>query len=396
MRASIGSLSLSRLAAAAVAALCLLCAGQPAKAGGGASGDQPLARSFLDSICSALGMTPAQCPQVPAATQVFLEISGLLNSPPDDVRNIYGLPPAFCGNLGFPGSPCPTVAVNAVNAPVKSPPAGPLDIAYLTPLAFIPGTTFPTVTQYGDPTAKRFLYAALIEGSDGQPQALDLVLDDTLGTNKQFSKGPVVAFSLPLVVLQSGTETPVAATLQLTATCNGANCLSGTVTGVTGSGKSPPSAAQLGIQFSSTFASSPNSATAHQIYELLLPLVVTNSNDPGYFTLNPPLCPNSNGANLLSGYCNAFSKQELGFSASVLGSGSSIGAPPYAAPLCTSATCPSQGTATTTYFGFCAGFPNLAATNVPAVETFLQIGTNGTTSLSTPTSTQGIACPPQS
>src|SRR5262249_42562610 len=162
--------------------------------------------------------------------------------------------------------PCSQLAVSAANPPVKSPPAGSLELSSLTPLAFKPGAA---VTLYGDPNAKRFLYAAVVEGSNGQPQFLDLVLDDTLDNSKQFSTGPVVAFSLALVIPSGGVEIPAAATLQLTATCNGAaNCLSGTVIGVTGQGKTPPSAAQLGIQFTSTFDSSPNSRAAHRIYEL--------------------------------------------------------------------------------------------------------------------------------
>jgi hypothetical protein len=237
------------------------------------------------------------------------------------------------------------------------------------------------------------------KGADSkQPQALDLILDDTLGTNKQFSKGPVVAFSLPLVVLQNGVETPVAATLDLTATCNGAaNCLAGTVTGITGPGKTPPSAAQLGIQFNSSLDASPNSTTAHRIYELQIPLVATKNNDGAYFATFLS-CANGHGANFLSGYCNAISTETLGFPAPVLGSGASVGIAPYAAPLCTAATCPSPPPTTppTTFFGLCAGFPNTNSPSTTAVATFLQIGTDGTTAMTTPVSTQGVQCPPQS
>ena len=160
----------------------------------------------------------------------MLEISGLTNSPPDDVRAVYF---TTCGSFEF--APCPPVinpantpvAVNAVNAPVKSPSAAAsAAISYLTPLAFIPGATQPMVTQYGDPTAAYFFYATVLEGTNGQPQVLDIILDNTLGTNKQFSKGPVVSFSLPLVVLTDGIEYPVAATLLLTANNNGASGIS--------------------------------------------------------------------------------------------------------------------------------------------------------------------------
>jgi hypothetical protein len=231
----------------------------------------------------------------------------------------------------------------------------------------------------------------VIEGSDGQPQALDLVLDDTLGTKKQFSKGPVIAFSLPLVVLKNGAEFPAAATLNLTATCNGAaDCLTGTVTGIPGTGTTPPSAAQLGIQFDSRFDVSPNATTAHRIYELQIPIIATLNNDPAYFS-DPLSCPNGNGTNPLSGYCNAFSEQSLGFLVPFLGSGTSIGVAPYAAPLCTAATCPAGpglDVGQTTYFGFCGNF-----VDGPAVATFLQIGTDGKTVITSPVVSARTRCP---
>src|SRR5215472_12822436 len=102
---------------------------------------------------------------------------------------------------------------------------------------------------------------------------------------------------------------------------------------------------------------------------------------------------NGNGANALSGYCNAFFKPARGFPANVLGLGASIGIAPYAAPLCTSATCPAQGTAQTLYFGCCASFPGELG---PAVATFIDIGTDGTTVVTTPVSTQKLQCPPPS
>jgi hypothetical protein len=397
MSVSFRSFTFSRLAAAAIAASLWWAA--PASAGGGGGEDAATLQQSLDAICSEVGMT--SCPQLPTVAQIVLEISGLINSPPDDVRNIYLFTNALptCGNLFFPENPCPQKAINAINVPVRSPSAdATVAMSYLTPLSFKPGAV---VTQYGDPAAKRFLYATVLDGTDGQPQVLDLILDDALGTNKQFSKGPVLAFSLPLVILQNGVETPVAATLDLTATCNGAaNCLTGTVTGITGPGKTPPSAAQLGIQFNSSFGASPNSATAHRTYELQIPLVATKNNDGAYFATFLS-CTNGHGANFLSGYCNAFSPPDkLGFPAPVLGSGASVGIAPYAAPLCTAATCPSPPPTTppTTLFGLCAGFPNTNSPNTPAVATFLQIGTDGTIAITTPTpaNAQGIQCPPQS
>jgi hypothetical protein len=380
------------LTAAAVAGS--LCFGTPALAGGGGE-DASTAQSVLNMICSDIGFSP--CPQLPTVSQIVLEISGLINSPPDDVRAVFLV---NCGSFLF--TPCPPVvdpanapvAVNAVNAPVKSPSASAsVAISYLTPLAFKPG---PAVTQYGDPTATRFFYATLLEGPNGQPEALDIILDDTLGTSKQFSKGPVIAFSLPLVVLKGGTEYPVAATLQLTATCNGAaSCLTGTVTGTfPGVGKQTYPAAALGVSFGYSFGASPNSTTSHALYELQLPLLVTLNSDDAYFDA-PPYCPNNGtdkiGTNPASGYCNAFATSQPGFSAPVLGSGASIGVAPYAAPLCPGNTCPTTAPATT-FFGFCASFATGPAAG-PGVATFLQIGTDGRTAITTPVSTQGIQCP---
>ena len=48
------------------------------------------------------------------------------------------------------------------------------------------------MTQYGDPAATLSFLRDVLEGTNGQPQVLDLI-STTLGTNKQFSKGPVVA-----------------------------------------------------------------------------------------------------------------------------------------------------------------------------------------------------------
>ncbi len=122
-----------------------------------------------------------------------------------------------------------------------------------------------------------------------------------------------------------------------------------------------------------------------------IPIIATPDNDSAYFS-NPfsLSCPNGNAANPFSGYCNAFSNAVLGFPAPVLGTGASVGVAPYAAPLCNSATCPAMPPPMTTFFGFCASFAT-----VPAVATFLQIGTDGTTAITTPVSTEGIQCPPQ-
>src|SRR3981189_3215316 len=84
-----------------------LCCADPAWAGSSGE-DAPNLQSFLDGICGSVGMT-SSCPKLPTATQIILEMSGLMNSPPDDVRNINFT--VTCGNLYFsPAPPCTTVA----------------------------------------------------------------------------------------------------------------------------------------------------------------------------------------------------------------------------------------------------------------------------------------------
>src|SRR5437667_8728528 len=121
MRVSVRSSTVSRLAAA-VAALWLYGTG-PASAGGGGE-DAGTFQPFLNQFCDLLAMTP--CPQMPTLTQIVLEISALVNTPPDLVRSPMG-PGAqglgglgictVAGNSGFGLPPCSDSAVNAVNPP---------------------------------------------------------------------------------------------------------------------------------------------------------------------------------------------------------------------------------------------------------------------------------------
>lgn len=119
-----------------------------------------------------------------------------------------------------------------------------------------------------------------------------------------------------------------------------------------------------------------------------IPIVATPNNDGAYFSNSVSLpCPNGNAANAFSGYCNAFSQPALGYTASVLGPRLSIGIAPYAAPLCPNNSCPATPPKTN-YFGFCA-----SGANGPVAATFIHIGTDGTTIVTTPVSTTNLQCP---
>ena len=136
---------------AAMFAAFWLCSVGSAWAGDGGSSGISL-QGVLDDICSVFGTGP--CPQLPTVTQQVIEIAGLTNESPDIVRVLNSV----CTPPG-----CPQTAVNAVNGLAKSPPVRATDaLWYLTPLAFTPG---PVATQYGDPAAKSFFYAAVLSGN---------------------------------------------------------------------------------------------------------------------------------------------------------------------------------------------------------------------------------------
>src|SRR5713101_2071564 len=87
MRISVRCSAISRLATAAAA---LWLGAGPAWAGGGGESVGSL-QSLLGNpngtsgLCELLGMT--SCPQLPTLTQLVLEFSALVNSPPDLVRS---------------------------------------------------------------------------------------------------------------------------------------------------------------------------------------------------------------------------------------------------------------------------------------------------------------------
>ena len=363
----------------AVAAALSIARVEPATAGDGGE-DAGTVQSFLNSVCGVFGVSP--CPQLPTVSQGILELAGLLNARPEALRAAQAVP----------GS-----AVYAGNVAI----AAPVTLANLAPLAFDGAMTSrgsATPTQLYDPRADSFFYAVVTLGmvdGNSQPQTLNLVYDYLARTVPAFVKGETVAkISLPLAVLRSGGSEPgelfvcgaqgcpaSEAVLRITATCTGRpTCLSGTVSGdFAGSGTQQTyKAADVGVTFRATFGKSPVSKHPHEILTVQVPLIVTNATDSYYFQFN-------NIANKF-----VFEADDIGFPASVLGSGASVGIPPYAAPPCSNSVgtaCPSPPPASSTY-GFCASFANDVTGPIgnpaPAVAAFVQIGTDGEALASTP------------
>lgn len=376
MRTLMGASAISRLAGVMMTAW--LCGMGPAWAGGGGS-DGGISQPVLQNVCTLVGVQ--SCPQLPTLTQIILGIADYQNTTPDFVRSTLGNFSGICSVSTTGGTGLPICSQN--NAVSTASPLAPstialTDLSNLTPVAFKADTVSGqavTPVALGTPGANSWIYPVLT-GPDGQ-HTLDVVLDYGPWTSKQFVMNqPVGSFKFPLVILNSdNSETPVVATLNLTASCNGAaGCLSGTVTGI---GTKPLSAAQLGIQIGFQLAASPNVPTPHGIFELQLPVIVTLLSDPAYFGVD------SNGTatfiNQLSGQPTAFSQDDRGFTPTSVGR--PVGISPYPAPLCPASGCPSGSPPI--FYGFCA---TIAGT--PAAATFASVGTDGTTYASSPVGQQ--------
>jgi hypothetical protein len=391
--------------AGAVAAIWLFCAG-PAWAGGASD-----AGTLLSLLCNTFAFDLGiSCPQYPAyantttipatpispSTPIVLELAAWQNISPDSVRMTDNDCTLF-GTLNgsSPGDVyCPQLAVNAINPAAASPLS---DTSSLNSLAFVsnPNSSTPlTVTQNGDPNTTSKVYA-VVDGAN-----LDLFFAPT-GTNTKRSKGQVVA-AIPfwLAVLAneatSTTEKSVVATVEITATCNGAAaCLSASVSADlgTGMGKKMYNPSDLGLNF----------AYVSGMYLMQIPLLVNPQTDPLYFPIagfgSLPQCPN--GSNPISGYCNAFSATNPpnGFAPKFLRN-TVVGMAPSAAPQCPGnqpglpsppgSTCPATYPTNPTQplsptFGFCAYLSNKAVVlKNPDAAFFLAIGTDGTTIASSP------------
>ena len=381
-------------------ALWLFAAG-PAWAGDG--GADLGIQDVVNKVCTAVGMK--SCLKVPTITQAVLEISGLENAAPDSVRGPQGTLVAngfgaLCSVPSGTGLPvCSQAnAINAVNPPAASSVAVP-DLAGLTPLAFttVKGQVVPE--PVGASGTSSFFYAVTTPDQTGEIKTLTFFFDYLPTTNSTFKNGQVIAMvSVPLQVLNSdGSERLICsatgtngcaslATLQISACTSGANCVNGVAATVFGDFSSPgivskQNAGQLNIQASVSFAPSPNSDRSHLILTVQVPLLVTHGNDPAYFGVVPSgVMP----VNALSGLPTAFTSDVV--------PASNIGISPQVAPACQSGSpCPPP----TTTYPFCASFSGNGGGSLnPAVASFLSVGTDATTYLSSPVPQALIGSPP--
>jgi hypothetical protein len=259
----------------------------------------------------------------------------------------------------------------------------------LTPLAFISSSPGPAkATQLYNTDADIFFYAvaSLSKSStqSAQPDTLYLFYDDTARTNANLTQGQIVAdISLPLVVLSSdgATERLVPTTLQFRVPASGGlPCSASTVVGNfsgASSGSQTLMASQIGVNCAVVFASSPLSTKSHAIFEVAVPLVVTMTTDPLYFS-NP-----------ISNVSFSFNSNETGFTplsvnppqTPILGAnGNSIGIGPAAVPL---GPPPAAGVASA--YALCANLPGGNGNGqppVPAVAAYYAISTVGEALLS--------------
>jgi hypothetical protein len=404
MRMSIRSSTTSLLAG--VTATLWLCGA--AWAGDGGEDLGGLNAFLTDTLCPMLGLSTTSCPKLPTISQAVLEIAALENAPPGIVSALNNI--AY-GNHPDAGNPA------AGNSVVLPPIEFPLTLttlpdllASLRPLAFIsvPYDVGPaTVTQPNNPTADTFLYA--VASGSGEvvlnnlpaPDTLYLFYDDTQRTNKNLPERRVVAeFSLPLIVLNTdSTERPVLVTLQFSSPGAGSQpCSGATVQGdFVGNGTTQTkNATDIGLNCAVVFAPSPNSAWPHAIFQLQVPLLVTQATDPAYFRFVHTGRPGP--ISLL--IPTAFVVDDAGFTPTpgILGPlGKSIGIGPSAAPQCNGTTCPAPpANPPTPTYPLCANLPanHNKLAPIPAVAAFYAIATDGETLLSAPiVPSSPIACP---
>jgi hypothetical protein len=401
----------------AVAALSL-CGSTAAWAGDGGA-DQGTVNSAWLTFCtdtlSLFGVT--SCPVVPSVTQGILQFAASQQAPPVVVRANSG-PSGSLAPLGqavdaidpslptalipVPNTTDSFTAITKFPIPAKSTTTTtPLVLGLsdllpaITPLAFISSSKGPApVTQLYNQSANVFLYGVASEftGQSGpEPDTVFFVYDDTSRTNGNLKQGSVVAeFSFPLVVLtgypSAPTETVVPTTLQFRATSAG-DCSTSTVSGQ--SLDSPPSisfsllASQIGINCAVVFAPSPLSTTSHAIFEVAVPLIVTQATDPLYI-----------GSNLYNVIASPWQKSDVtgfpqtppgGFSGVTgIPNGSYIGLAPSAQPLLPQGSPNPTGV---TPYALCANLPSGNGNGqapAPGVAAFYAIANDGATLLSAP------------
>jgi hypothetical protein len=352
---------------------------------------------------------------VPTITQAIVAISGFENAAPDFVRGPQGsfnsAKFAFgglCSVSSGTGLPVCSQA-NAINA-VNPPAASPLDLSdlpNLTPLAFATGKGLPAVpVPLGTSNATSYFYAVATPNPNGE--TLTMFFDSPTQTNSNIQKSVFANISLPLA-LSSGsgptlTERPICgaagcpaslATLQISGCSGGAGCVKGVAANVIGDFSSPGkismmSASQLNIGVNVFFLPSPNSASAHLILTVEVPMLVAAATDPAYFGVVPPsgVVP----VNQLTGLPTAFTSDVVPTS--------KIGITPQAAPTCAgNKKCPSP--LPTTTYPFCASFAGGVSGPLGSgqfqsyVATFASISTDATTYLSSPVPATLVGLPLQ-
>jgi hypothetical protein len=404
MGVSIRSSSVSRVAG--TVATLWLCGTGPAWAGDGGSEDLAGLNKIVSNICTFLSIPTTSCPTLPTISQAVLEIAALENAPPEIVAALNSV---AAGNHPSAGNPA------AGNPDVLPPIEFPLTVttlpdvlSNLTPLAFIsaPNGAGPaTATQPHNSAADTFLYAVasgqLLKNNLAIPDTLYFFYDDTLRTNTSLSQRRVVAeFSLPLVVLNTdNTERSVLTTLQFSYPGAGNQpCSAAMVHGdFLGDGTTQTkNATDIGLNCAVVFAPSPSSARLHAIFQLQVPLLVTQATDPAYFYFAHTGQPGP----ISLGIPTAFFNDDTGFTPApgILGTlGRSIGIAPSAGPLCTATTCPATpATPPPSTYALCANLPgnHNRQPPVPAVAAFYAIATDGETLLAAPIVPSGpIVCP---
>jgi hypothetical protein len=398
---SIRSRSVSHLAGA-LAVLWLYGAGT---AWAGDGGDLGSLQNVTNGFCAVLNMTT--CPQLPTVTQGVLEVAGLGNSPREIVRVQNNLAPGSSVDAGNPApqlQPAPLPAFPAVFSfnSTTSPTASEL-LSTLTPLAFISEKSGTAVaTQLYDSKADTFLYAVGVsefgfKTGNGlfAPDTAFFFYDDLFRVAQNFTKGQIVAkFSFPLTVLNSnGSENaPVMVTLEVIATtCNGGpGCVPACKQGALGpaclqayvygggiaTASNPILASDLQIAFALSFGTSPTSTQKHAIFEVGVPLLVTQLTDPAYFYF----FQTTHAGPINLGTYAVFVQDLLN---PVLPLGASLGLAPTAGPL---GSPPAAGVSST--FALCASLPDNsngpAAHLRPAVGAYYAIATDGETLVSAP------------
>jgi hypothetical protein len=402
MRVSIRSSTISRLAAAL--ATLWLCGAGSAWAGDGGE-DLAGLNSMLQDLCNSLsgmGVKLPFCPKVPTITQGFLELAALENAPPQMVRALNNIAP---GNHPTAGNPA---ALPPIVFPLTSTTLPDL-LSTLTPLAFISAPNDAgqaAATQLYNTAADTFLYAVTSGASVALtgltiPDTLYFFYDDTRRTNTNLPQRRGVAkFSLPLVVLNTdNTERLVLTTLQFSYPGAGNQpCSAAAVQGdFLGNGTTQTkNATDIGLNCAVVFAPSPSSTNPHAIFQLQVPLLVTQATDPVYFYFFQTALFGPRSLDIPT----AFFNDDTGFAPApgTLGPfGKSIGIAPSAGPLCTAVTCPlAPANPPPPTYAICANLPgnHNRQAPVPAVAAFYAIATDGETLLSAPiVPSAPIVCP---